>query len=117
MYQLTTACICAAADTTGGNLDNLLFAGQILPEKNGGLNGTPALKLDSDWPFVAAVFTGAGPAVAARKAAYAAAASLKASGEKPTSDETLREMLTDAGTAVSVEAPGASVSVMAVSVT
>ena len=66
MIQLTTACV-SSVDETRGNTSNLLFSGQILPERNAGLNGAPSLKLEPGAACVAAVFDGNG--TAAREAA------------------------------------------------
>jgi len=60
MFQIIASCICNAKPEAGGNRDNLLFAGQILPEANAGLEGTPELKVKSDSVVTAAVFSGFG---------------------------------------------------------
>ena len=77
MIQLTTACV-SSVDETKGNTGNLLFAGQILPERNAGLNGAPSVKLEPGAACVAAVFDGKGKA--GRKAAYLAASGFRAAG-------------------------------------
>ena len=73
MEQITAACICDVGACKDGNKTNLLFAGQILPEKNGGLAGIPVVKTDSDSPFTAAVFDGSAGGRGGGKAAYIAA--------------------------------------------
>ena len=77
MIQLTTACV-SSVDEIKGNSSNLLFAGQILPERNAGLNGAPSVKLESGASCVAAVFDGKGKS--GRKAAYLAASGFRAAG-------------------------------------
>ena len=74
MIQLTTACV-SSVDEAKGNTSNLLFSGQILPERNGGLNGAPSVRLEPGATCVAAVFDGKGSA--ARKAAYLAAGAFR----------------------------------------
>ena len=74
MIQLTTACV-SSVDESKGNTSNLLFSGQILPERNAGLNGAPSLTLEPGASCVAAVFDGVGPA--AREAAYLAASAFR----------------------------------------
>ena len=79
MIQLTTACV-SRVDETKGNTSNLLFSGQILPERNAGLNGAPSVKSEPGASSFVAVFDGKGDA--ARKAAYLAASAFRgASGE------------------------------------
>ena len=75
MIQLTTACV-SSVDETKGNTSNLLFTGQILPERNAGLNGAPSVKPEPGAHCVAAVFDGRGSA--GRKAAYLAAGAFRA---------------------------------------
>ena len=74
MIQLTNACV-SSVDESRGNSSNLLFSGQILPERNAGLNGAPSLKLEPGAACVAAVFDGAGEG--ACKAAYQAASAFR----------------------------------------
>ena len=58
MLSISAACISVSRDT-GVNLNNLLFAGQTLPESNGGLDGTPTLvHKEADVPLITAVFDG-----------------------------------------------------------
>jgi serine/threonine protein phosphatase PrpC len=79
MIQLTTACV-SSVDETRGNTSNLLFSGQILPERNAGLNGAPSLKLEPGAACVAAVFDGNG--ATAREAAYLAASAFRSASDK-----------------------------------
>lgn len=60
MLQIAASCICNAETVVGNNRDNLLFAGQILPEVNAGLAGVPELRIKADSPVTAAVFSGFG---------------------------------------------------------
>ena len=78
MIQLLTACV-SSIDETKGNTSNLLFSGQILPERNAGLNGAPSLKLEPGATCAAAVFDGAG--ANGRRAAYLAASAARAAGD------------------------------------
>ena len=78
MIQLTNACV-SSVDEAKGNTSNLLFSGQILPERNAGLNGAPSLKLEPGAGCVTAVFDGAGDA--ANKAAYLAAGAFRAAAD------------------------------------
>lgn len=73
MLTFTAGCICNSEALQTANPDNLLFSGQILPEANGGLAGTPTAKFTQGDPFVAAVFNGLGSA-GARAACFAAGA-------------------------------------------
>ena len=57
MIQLTTACV-SSVDEDKENTSNLLFSGQILPERNAGLNGAPSVRLEPGAACVAAVFDG-----------------------------------------------------------
>ena len=86
MIQLTTACV-SSVDEVKGNTSNLLFSGQILPERNAGLNGTPSVKLEPGGTCLAAVFDGSGPA--GRKAAYLAASGFRAAAAELHSPEDL----------------------------
>ena len=86
MIQLTTACV-SSVDESRGNSSNLLFSGQILPERNGGLNGAPSLKLEPGAPCVTGVFDGSG--IAPNKAAYIAAAAFRSAAERLRSVEDL----------------------------
>ena len=79
MIQLTTACV-SSVDEAKGNTSNLLFSGQILPERNAGLNGAPSLKLEPGAVCLAAVFDGKGSA--GRKAAYLAAGAFRSAGSE-----------------------------------
>lgn len=74
MIQLTTACA-SSVNEAKGNTSNLLFSGQILPERNAGLNGAPSMRLEPGAACVAAVFDGVG--LAANKAAYLAAGAFR----------------------------------------
>ncbi len=76
MIQLTTACV-SSVDETKGNTSNLLFSGQILPERNAGLNGAPTLKLEPGAACVAAVFDGVGDG----RAAYLAASAFRGAAD------------------------------------
>ena len=78
MIQLTNACV-SSVDEAKGNTSNLLFSGQILPERNAGLTGAPSLKPEPGTVCVAAVFDGRGDD--GRKAAYLAAAAFRAADE------------------------------------
>jgi len=79
MIQLTTSCA-SSVDEGKGNTSNLLFSGQILPERNAGLNGAPSLKLEPGAACVAAVFDGRGSR--AGKAAYMAASAFRATADR-----------------------------------
>ena len=91
MIQLFTACV-SSVDEAGENTSNLLFSGQILPERNAGLNGAPSLKLDPGAICVAAVFDGRG--AAGRRAAYLAASAFRAAGTDLHSTEDLEALYT-----------------------
>ena len=91
MIQLNTACV-SSVDEARGNSSNLLFSGQILPERNAGLNGAPSLRLEPGAACVAAVFDGAGSA--GSKAAYIAASAFRSVGESLRSTEDLEEIYT-----------------------
>lgn len=94
MLQLSASCICNAEAQPGINQDNLLFAGQLLPEKNGGLSGTPTLKLPQDQHFVAAVLDGS--ARGGEAAAHAAAAALRDAADAVTNEAALAAQLSRA---------------------
>jgi serine/threonine protein phosphatase PrpC len=89
MIQLTNACV-SSVDETRSNTSNLLFSGQILPERNAGLNGAPSLKLAAGAPCVAAVFDGAGDA--ANKAAYLAASAFRGAADTLRTTEDLESL-------------------------
>ena len=89
MIQLTTACV-SSVDEAKGNTSNLLFSGQILLERNGGLNGAPSLRLEPGATCVAAVFDGKGSA--ARKAAYLAASAFRSAVSELHSAEDLEAL-------------------------
>ena len=91
MIQLTTACV-SSVDESKGNTSNLLFSGQILPERNAGLNGAPSLKLEPGAACTAAVFDGAG--VGANKAAYVAAGAFRAASDTLHTTEDLESIYT-----------------------
>ncbi len=91
MIQLTTACV-SSVDEAKENTSNLLFSGQILPERNAGLNGAPSVRLEPGAPCIAAVFDGKGPA--GRKAAYLAASAFRSSGADVHSAEDLEALYT-----------------------
>lgn len=91
MIQLTTACV-SSVDESKGNTSNLLFSGQILPERNAGLNGAPSLRLEPGAPCVAAVFDGVG--IAANKAAYLAAGAFRSAADTLRTTEDLETLYT-----------------------
>ena len=91
MIQLTTACA-SRVDETKGNSSNLLFSGQILPERNAGLNGAPSLKLEPGALCVTAVLDGRGGA--GRKAAYLAAGAFRAESSELHGPEDLETLYT-----------------------
>lgn len=91
MIQLTAACV-SSVDEDKENTSNLLFSGQILPERNAGLNGAPSVRLDAGAACVAAVFDGKGPA--GRKAAYIAAGAFRSAGADVHSSEDLEALYT-----------------------
>jgi len=101
MIQLTTACV-SSVDETRGNTSNLLFSGQILPERNAGLNGTPTLQLEPGARCVAAVFDGFGSN--ARKAAYHAAAAFRSAGDIPAALSDLESLFSSIHTELSAAA-------------
>lgn len=79
MRSITASCICSLDPNAGANRDNLLFSGQLLPERNGGLAGTPSTHADQ--PFVTGVFRGYGPDGSGAAAAHRAASALLQAGE------------------------------------
>ncbi len=91
MIQLITACV-SSVDEAKGNTSNLLFSGQILPERNAGLNGAPSLKLEPGASCVTAVFDGRG--AAGRKAAYLAASAFRTAAAELHSPEDLETFCT-----------------------
>ena len=109
MSQISAACI-SSVMRSGSSPDNLIFAGQILPEFNSGLPGTPELLHSDGSCLTAAVFSGG--AGGERRAYYAANAfrsSLETLGRGGMPDALLREIgkrLADAG-----EAPVSSAAV------
>ena len=91
MRSITASCICNVDPVAGMNRDNLLFAGQLLPARNGGLAGTPGTRAQA--PFAAAVFRGYGPENDAAAAAHRAASALLETGAALTAGSTLGELL------------------------
>ncbi len=91
MIQLITACA-SSVDETKGNTSNLLFSGQILPERNAGLNGAPSLRLEPGALCVTAVLDGRGDD--GRKAAYLAAGAFRAAGAELHGTEDLEGLYT-----------------------
>ena len=91
MIQLTAACV-SSVDEAKGNTSNLLFSGQILPERNAGLNGAPSVKLEPGASTVAAVFDGMGSE--GRKAAYLAASAFRSDGSGLHGTEDLESLYT-----------------------
>ena len=91
MIQLTAACV-SSVDEAKGNTSNLIFSGQILPERNAGLNGTPSVKLEPGASTVAAVFDGMGSE--GRKAAYLAASAFRSGGSGLHGTEDLESLYT-----------------------
>ena len=89
MIQLITACV-SSVDEARGNSSNLLFSGQILPERNAGLNGAPSLQLEPGKGCVAAVFDGRGSE--GSKAAYLAASAFRANAENLRTAEDLESL-------------------------
>ncbi len=89
MIQLTTACA-SSVDEANGNTSNLLFSGQILPERNAGLNGAPSVRLEPGAACFTAVFDGRGPA--GRKAAYLAAGAFRAAAGETRSAEDMESL-------------------------
>lgn len=107
MLSISAACISVSRDT-GVNLNNLLFAGQTLPESNGGLDGTPTLvHKEADVPLITAVFDGEGEG-GERSAVYAANAfrsSLEALGSTAAPEALLEELVRRL---IAADAPGLS---------
>lgn len=91
MPNILASCICSADPSTGANRDNLLFAGQLLPERNGGLAGAPSTHVQP--PLAAAVFRGYGPDSSGAAAAHRAACALRDAGEALAGGGTLPELL------------------------
>jgi len=89
MIQLTTACV-SSVDEARGNTSNLLFSGQILPERNAGLNGAPSVRPEAGGTCVAAVFDGKG--ATGRKAAYLAAGVVRSAAAEIHSAEDLEAL-------------------------
>ena len=89
MIQLINACV-SSVDESRGNSSNLLFSGQILPERNAGLNGAPSLQLEPGKGCVAAVFDGRGDD--GHKAAYLAASAFRANAENLRTAEDLESL-------------------------
>ena len=89
MIQLINACV-SSVDESRGNSSNLLFSGQILPERNAGLNGAPSLQLEPGKGCVAAVFDGRGDE--GSKAAYVAASAFRANAENLRTAEDLESL-------------------------
>ena len=91
MIRLTNSCV-SSVDEVKGNTSNLLFSGQILPERNAGLNGAPSLKLEPGAVCVAAVFDG--KSGAGRRAAYLAASAFRTAAAELHSAEDLETLYT-----------------------
>lgn len=91
MPNILASCICSSDPSTGANRDNLLFAEQLLPERNGGLAGAPSTQLQV--PFAVAVFHGYGPAAGGAHAAHKAANALRDAGAALASEGALAELL------------------------
>ena len=91
MRSITASCICNVDPSAGMNRDNLLFAGQLLPERNGGLAGTPSTRAKP--PFAVAVFRGYGPEGSGAAAAHRAAGALLETGAALTDGKPLAELL------------------------
>ena len=103
MLCFTASCICNSKALQSANRDNLLFSGQILPEANGGLSGTPTAKFSQSAPFVAGVFDGRGSA-GARAACFAAGA-FRAVADKLRSEQDLSALLKELHNEFIVKAP------------
>ncbi len=91
MIQLTTACV-SSVDEAKGNTSNLLFSGQILPERNAGLNGAPSVRLEPGAACVTAVLDGRG--ADGRKAAYLSAGAFRAAAAELHGTEDLETLYT-----------------------
>lgn len=73
------ACVCHMGCVRGSNEDNFYFVGEILNEKNKGLNAVLCYtSLPEELPETVAVFDGMGGEVGGEIAAFAAASALKA---------------------------------------
>ena len=103
MLSFTASCICNSKALQSANQDNLLFSGQILPEVNGGLAGTPTAKFSQNAPFVAGVYDGRGSA-GARAACFAAGA-FRAVADKLHSEQDLSALLKELHNEFTVKAP------------
>lgn len=115
MLTFTAGCVCNSEALQTANQDNLLFAGQILPETNGGLAGTPTAKFNQTAPFVAAVFNGQGRA-GARAACFAAGA-FRGVAPKLHSEQDLATLLVELHDEFSAKAPeDTGVAALAISV-
>jgi len=118
MLQITAACVCDAGSFKDNSRINLLYAGQILPEKNGGLPSIPYVKTDSHSPFTAAVCDGSASPVCGEHAAYLAAGAFRAFAQQISGVEDMKALLLRAhGDIVAAAAEqGASISASAAAV-
>ncbi len=112
MIQLTTACV-SSIDETRGNSSNLLFSGQILPERNAGLNGAPTLKSEPGAPCAAAVFDSIGEN--GRRAAYLAASAFRSAAGALSGIADLEELFSRIHTEIEAAASAPDVSPMGAS--
>lgn len=77
--KLNMACVCHMGCVRGSNEDNFYFVGEILNEKNKGLDSVLCYtSLPEELPETVAVFDGMGGEVGGEIAAFAAASTLKA---------------------------------------
>ena len=93
MLQITAACVCDAGSFKDNSRINLLYAGQILPEKNGGLPSIPCVKTDSLTPFTAAVCDGSASPAFGERAAYLAAGAFRAFAQQISGVEDIKALL------------------------
>lgn len=93
MLQITAACVCDAGARRENSRINLLFAGQLLPETNGGLPSIPCVKTSSARPFTAAVADGSASPACGEKAAYLAVNTFRSFAQQIAGTEDLKALL------------------------